>query len=466
MDAPSEEAPLPVPVGPPALEELLPSSSSSSLPFISRPLPSGGSSPSDGDEIYRWSPIPLEAPSALPGVSGHSAVVHGGRCVLFGGIADCEPYCRDVWVYDFLTGRCQRVDCTGVAPPGVFGHSATVVPGPRDVPLAASASMIVHGGKLDVSHVSSQTFALDLYATGFQWRQVRRSWRGVIPPPRWGHTALLLPSLPGTPVWAAMGTQGPGARLLIFGGDGGNQMKNDLMLFDPGTAIWTPLETMGQRVPCPRRKHCAGIHGAAMFVFGGRAENRCLQDVWCLQLDTLVWQEVETTGSIPHVRTGHSCVWHAGRMMVFGGFDYGPAHATLHGDTSEFDPLTRAWTTICTKDSIMVLPPHAHEGCAAPAPNGSSTVSLAQMKAMAGEARACTRPYPRTMAAAVLYRNCMYVFGGRDRRQSFACPFFLPLPATHSLQRFVLQYILEQRITVDPQGLPAPLARQLRSASP
>lgn len=29
------------------------------------------------------------------------------------------------------------------------------------------------------------------------------------------------------------------------------------------------------------------------------AENRCLQDVWCLQLDTLVWQEVETTGSIP-----------------------------------------------------------------------------------------------------------------------------------------------------------------------
>eukprot|EP00668_Euglena_longa_P002889 GGOE01003381.1.p1 GENE.GGOE01003381.1~~GGOE01003381.1.p1 ORF type:complete len:466 (+),score=59.18 GGOE01003381.1:65-1462(+) len=422
------------------------------------------------DAVHRWCPLPRTLPCNLPEVSGHSAVVHGQRIILFGGVG--SGYLSNVYVFDIETGQCWQPGCKGhQRPMGVFGHSATLVPGALMPQSEASATMIVHGGKLDEYHVTNQTFALEIHATFFQWREVRRSSAGTIPLSRWGHSAILLPALPKTSVWRVARARGVGARIVIFGGDNGREMKNDLVLFDPATAIWMPIEIITRNAPRPRRKHAAGIHGSCMYIFGGRASDRCLQDVWRLNLDTLMWQQVNIKGSVPHPRTGHTCVWHRGRMVVFGGFDYDTDHASLHGDTLAFDPLTQDWTPICTEDSSTALPAHSHESGTDPSPNTSSIVSFPEMQAIMltdGRPRRCVRPYPRSMAAAALLNDRMYIFGGRDRRQGFSCAFYLPLESGPcSLRWLVLQYIVENAMQVnDAETLPASLLQQFQSASP
>ena len=61
--------------------------------------------------------------------------------------------------------------------------------------------------------------------------------------------------------------------------------------------------------------------------------------------------------------------------------------------------------------------------------------------------RTCNRPHPRTMAAAFIYNNCLFITGGRDRRTTVACDFFVPLrPRPQTLKEFTAQFLVDHSI--------------------
>jgi len=242
----------------------------------------------------------------------------------------------------------------------------------------------------------------------------------------------------------------------MFAGDTGSAMCNDLFFFDPTTAIWTPLQASGAELPGPRRRHCAGLHRGCMYIFGGRGPSHCLQDTWRLHLATLCWQRVDAKGSVPMMRTGHTCVWDGGRMVVFGGFEFFSSYAALHGDAVEFDPDREHWAVLDTEERTVPLPPHNHEAI----PDCGALPASVDAPALL---RACQRPYPRTMAVAVVHAGRMYIHGGRDRARTFACAFYLPLRPRHdTLTGFVMQYLVDRGVEPEAGALPDTLARRLQ----
>ena len=85
----------------------------------------------------------------------------------------------------------------------------------------------------------------------------------------------------------------------------------------------------GYPQPSPRNGHTACIFENHMYVFGGREDNRILNDLWMFDLETLQWQELQenrdkVTGGFaeefPVERSGHSCDLFGHFMVIFGGF--------------------------------------------------------------------------------------------------------------------------------------------------
>jgi N-acetylneuraminic acid mutarotase len=58
-----------------------------------------------------------------------------------------------------------------------------------------------------------------------------------------------------------------------------------------------------------------------MVVFGGFVDGERTNDVYIFTFRDSRWQRVNTQGSLPKVRAGHSAIMQNGSMVVFGGRD-------------------------------------------------------------------------------------------------------------------------------------------------
>ena len=167
-----------------------------------------------------------------------------------------------------------------------------------------------------------------------------------------------------------------------------------------------------------------------MVVFGG-FNGTFLNDVHELALPAdgaPRWRRVQTTGSAPCGRDGHSAVLAAdGRtMLVFGGFDGKRQLDDLHAlDTTTFE-----WTELLPASS-------------APSDDGVSPDGSAGTGSEAGDdaedddaEERPTRPAPRYLHSAVGYEGGFYVFGGYLEGGKFADDLW--------------------RLTLDPEGGSAP----------
>lgn len=133
------------------------------------------------------------------------------------------------------------------------------------------------------------------------------------PGPRWAHTAIYAddPTLPYP-------------RMVVFGGQDGTGLRNDVWTFDLGTLGWQHLSTSGPSPPA-RRDHTAVFDRAfnRMIVFGGMdgsLPSQPLDDLWILDLNTNAWAQVTLTPR-PSKRAHHVAVFNKedSRMIVFGG---------------------------------------------------------------------------------------------------------------------------------------------------
>jgi hypothetical protein len=182
--------------------------------------------------------------------------------------------------------------------------------------------MVVFGGfDNDLAIITNDVweFTLDDHP---RWNRLAPE--GVLPPKRYGHSAVYDPV---------------GDRMLIFGGDSsGTAVLNDvwaLSLSDPPR--WSNVLPLGV-VPCPGTSPCARRYHTAiydaprerMIVFGGDRESGSvyLNDAWSLQLTpTPQWDSLEVNGARPSARRSHSAICDSprDRMVVFGGDFFGPS---------------------------------------------------------------------------------------------------------------------------------------------
>lgn len=136
----------------------------------------------------------------------------------------------------------------------------------------------------------------------------------VHPAPRRAHTAVLY-----------MG------KIYIFGGGNGLTALNDLWSLDVSRLDsslrsgstesglkWSLIKTHGD-LPAPRGYHTANLIGNVMVVVGGSDGRECFSDVWCLNLDSLIWTRVNLT--VSHRRLSHTATQVGSYLFIVGGHD-------------------------------------------------------------------------------------------------------------------------------------------------
>ena len=92
-------------------------------------------------------------------------------------------------------------------------------------------------------------------------------------------------------------------KMFLFGGSvckgGDYEFFNQLYAYHPTDHSWSLLETKGD-VPAPRSQHSAVLVGETkLLIIGGFNTDTILNDVHLLDLESLVWKKVRTTGPAP-----------------------------------------------------------------------------------------------------------------------------------------------------------------------
>uniref|UniRef100_A0A0D9Y013 Acyl-CoA-binding domain-containing protein n=1 Tax=Leersia perrieri TaxID=77586 RepID=A0A0D9Y013_9ORYZ len=154
-----------------------------------------------------------------------------------------------------------------------------------------------------------------------------------------GHTREHTESLsvkefdPQTCTWSTMRTYGrsPSSRggqsvtligdtLVVFGGEGnGRSLLNDLHILDLETMTWDEFETTGTP-PSPRSEHAAACYAdRSLLIFGGGSHSTCFNDLYLLDMQTMEWSRPKHQGITPEPRAGHAGVTVGENWFITGG---------------------------------------------------------------------------------------------------------------------------------------------------
>ncbi|KAI9284065.1 hypothetical protein BC943DRAFT_361412 [Umbelopsis sp. AD052] len=164
------------------------------------------------------------------------------------------------------------------------------------------------------------------------------------PSPRIQHTATMVPD----------------GKVIIIGGltysrnvtdPLGGQILNpvsmaDLLLFDMATAKWTNL-TAGGNVPAPRREHTSVLSrdSSSIIVFGGgdpRLNNVNMNDVFVLNLTSLLWSSPSPSNEPPPPRKSHQAIMVKDSMLIMFGNN---GEDSAYNDVHIMDTANWSWKT-------------------------------------------------------------------------------------------------------------------------
>ncbi|KAH8828334.1 hypothetical protein DL96DRAFT_1602742 [Flagelloscypha sp. PMI_526] len=126
-------------------------------------------------------------------------------------------------------------------------------------------------GGCDENTCANDVFAFDIES--FQWRPIPT--KGDLPPPCRAHTATLVDN----------------RRLVIIGGGQGGTYYDTIYVLDTLTRQWSRPVVEGSTtaggkpiMPTPRRAHTAVLYMGRIWIFGGGDGEKALNDVWCLEV--------------------------------------------------------------------------------------------------------------------------------------------------------------------------------------
>ncbi|KAK1423699.1 hypothetical protein QVD17_19007 [Tagetes erecta] len=145
--------------------------------------------------------------------------------------------------------------------------------------------------------------------------------------------------------------------LYIFGGCCGGLHFSDVLVLNMETMAWTKLATTGVG-PGPRDSHSAVIVGQMMIVFGGTNGSTKVNDIHILDLLTREWTRPNCKGVVPTPRESHTAtmVGHD-RLVIFGGS--GEGDANYLNDLHILDLKTMKWSSPDPKGDVP-MPRDSH----------------------------------------------------------------------------------------------------------
>ncbi|XP_024526573.1 rab9 effector protein with kelch motifs-like isoform X2 [Selaginella moellendorffii] len=160
----------------------------------------------------------------------------------------------------------------------------------------------------------------------------------------WFHPKLADQNLPER--WGHSGVYCDG-KLYIYGGCRGGLQFSDVLMLDLETMSWENLVTTGEE-PGPRDSHTAVLYDhQKMIVFGGTSGSKKTNAVHVLDLKSLVWARPSMQGSLPAPRESHTATMISeNQALVFGGSG---DNGDYLSDTHILDCGSMKWISLCGK---------------------------------------------------------------------------------------------------------------------
>jgi hypothetical protein len=151
-----------------------------------------------------------------------------------------------------------------------------------------------------------------------------------------------------------------GTKMYIFGGSlvdtfgTPTECSDKVWTYDLESKRWNLLNTWGSK-PCARKGHTAVIYQHQMFVFGGLAEDHqggwvTLNDAFVFDFKSECWKLIPENGQVPSSRGCHSACADSNYMYIYGG--YHSASEPFLGDFYRFDLTKRVWKRLSAKKSV------------------------------------------------------------------------------------------------------------------
>ncbi|KAH9570250.1 hypothetical protein CY35_02G030800 [Sphagnum magellanicum] len=136
-----------------------------------------------------------------------------------------------------------------------------------------------------------------------------------------------------------------GSTLVMFGGeDSQRHLMDDLNILDLESLTWEAIETSGTR-PSPRADHVAAVHGDRyLFLFGGGSRSNCYNDLYVLDLESMEWSQAQTQGTVPSPRAGHAGATICNSFYIIGGGD----NKSGISDTLVLNMDTLVWSLVAS----------------------------------------------------------------------------------------------------------------------
>ncbi|XP_072286266.1 rab9 effector protein with kelch motifs isoform X2 [Pyxicephalus adspersus] len=242
-------------------------------------------------------------PAAEEGGKGSIAIIGGadpGCCFSDAHIINLDTYKWDSPDWDGMLPRYEHASFMSTGNPG---------------------SIWVFGG---AEQAKNQGSVQVLYPGSNNWKSPKVE--GCIPSPRTFHTT----------------SASIGDKLFVFGG--GEKAADPvadkkLYVFDSANLMWTVPSTTGVP-PKPRHGHIMVAVGTKLFVHGGMAGSTFYSDMFCIDTDTMKWEEIRVKGDVPLACAAHSALLWEKCIYIFGGLtETGPV-STMH----RYDTENHTWT--------------------------------------------------------------------------------------------------------------------------
>ena len=135
-------------------------------------------------------------------------------------------------------------------------------------------------------------------------------------------------------------------KMIVFGGETGNGYVNDIWSLDLTTLLWEEISPNSNELPEARYTHNAvyDSSGNRMIIWSGKGSS-LLNDVWAFNFSDSTWQELFTDGNVsgaPLKRYGTAAVYDPvnNNLVTFAGF----TTSGRFDDTWRFNPDTKTWT--------------------------------------------------------------------------------------------------------------------------
>ncbi|WOL16461.1 acyl-CoA-binding domain-containing protein 4 [Canna indica] len=272
-----------------------------------------------------WKVLPTYGNKPTPRFH-HAASIVGSKMVVVGGdssrglLSDTMILSLDTLTWAAATPKVYSPSRVSLKIPACKGHSL----------VSWGNSILLVGGKTDPPSDKLSVWSFDVETE--IWSHIEA--KGNVPVSRSGHAVLIA-----------------GTALILFGGEDVKGRKlNDLFMFDLKSLTWLPLHYKGTG-PCARSNHVAALYeDKLLFIFGGQSKSRILNDLYCLDFETMIWSRVKVHGHRPSPRAGCCGALCGTKWYITGG----GSKRRRHAETLVFDVLKLEWSASIISPSVSI----------------------------------------------------------------------------------------------------------------